>query len=70
MPVSSSHYVMLARNLIYTGLTRAERVCAMIGTRKALNIAVGNNKLIQRNAGLRAEIELHMQQMSNVCATR
>ncbi|QQZ58854.1 ATP-dependent RecD-like DNA helicase [Paenibacillus sonchi] len=70
MPVSTSHYVMLARNLIYTGLTRAERVCAMIGTRKALNIAVGNNKLIQRNTGLRAEIELHMLQMSKVCATR
>lgn len=64
MPVSSSHYVMLARNLIYTGLTRAERVCAMIGTRKALNIAVGNNKLIQRNTGLRERVEQFMREMS------
>lgn len=57
MPVSSSHYVMLARNLIYTGLTRAERVCAMIGTRKALHMAISNNKLVQRNTGLKERIE-------------
>ncbi|MDY7989803.1 ATP-dependent RecD-like DNA helicase [Paenibacillus polymyxa] len=60
MPVSTSHYVMLARNLIYTGLTRTERVCAMIGTRKALNMAIGNNKTIQRNTGLREWIEQYM----------
>lgn len=60
MPVSSSHYVMLARNLIYTGLTRAERVCVMIGTRKALNIAVCNNKLQKRNTGLMERILQYM----------
>lgn len=56
MPVCSSHYMMLARNLIYTGLTRAERVCVMIGTQRALHIAIGNNKIIQRNTGLREKI--------------
>ncbi|MNW46807.1 ATP-dependent RecD-like DNA helicase [compost metagenome] len=61
MPVSTSHYVMLARNLIYTGLTRAERVCAMIGTRKALSMAISNNKMVQRNTGLPERIEKSMQ---------
>lgn len=60
MPVSASHYVMLARNLIYTGLTRAERVCVMIGTRKALSIAISNNKMVRRNTGLRERIERSM----------
>ncbi|WP_051290017.1 SF1B family DNA helicase RecD2 [Paenibacillus massiliensis] len=63
MPVSTSHYVMLARNLIYTGLTRAERVCVMIGTRRALNIAVSNNKIVQRNTGLRERIMGYMNEM-------
>ncbi|MGG1878826.1 ATP-dependent RecD-like DNA helicase [Paenibacillus cisolokensis] len=61
MPVSSSHYIMLARNLIYTGLTRAERVCVMIGTQKALGMAISNNKMVQRNTGLRVRIEHNMQ---------
>lgn len=63
MPVSTSHYVMLARNLIYTGLTRAERVCVMIGTRKALTMATSNNKLVQRNTSLRERIEQNMKQI-------
>ncbi|GIP08255.1 ATP-dependent RecD-like DNA helicase [Paenibacillus macerans] len=62
MPVSTSHYVMLARNLIYTGLTRAEKVCVMIGTRKALNIAIRNNKAVERNTGLRERIIKNMQE--------
>lgn len=61
MPVSTSHYVMLARNLIYTGLTRAEGVCVMIGTRKALSVAISNNKMVQRNTALRERIESNMQ---------
>ncbi|ALP37948.1 hypothetical protein ASL14_18930 [Paenibacillus sp. IHB B 3084] len=60
MPVSTSHYVMLARNLFYTGATRAERVCVMIGTHKALSVAVSNNKMVRRNTGLRERIEQYM----------
>jgi exodeoxyribonuclease V alpha subunit len=52
MPVSTSHYIMLARNLIYTAITRAEEKVVMIGTKKALNIAVRNNKILQRNTRL------------------
>lgn len=52
MPVSTSHYIMLARNLIYTGMTRAEQKVVMIGTKKALNIAIRNNKIAERNTKL------------------
>ena len=33
---TSSHYLMLRRNLLYTAITRAERVCVLVGTRSAL----------------------------------
>ena len=56
MPVSTSHYVMLARNLVYTGITRAERICVMIGTKKALAIAIRNNRVAQRNTRLKERI--------------
>jgi len=42
IPVHQSHYVMLRRNLIYTAVTRAERVCVLVGTRNALLQAVRN----------------------------
>ncbi|MCF6094328.1 ATP-dependent RecD-like DNA helicase [Microaerobacter geothermalis] len=52
MPVSTSHYIMLARNLVYTGITRAEQKVVLIGTQKALSIAVSNNKIVERNTRL------------------
>lgn len=48
MPVVTQHFVMLQRNLIYTGMTRAKKLLIMIGTRKALAMAVGNNKPMMR----------------------
>jgi exodeoxyribonuclease V alpha subunit len=42
MPVHPSHYLMLRRNLLYTAITRAERACVLVGTRKALAQAVRN----------------------------
>lgn len=36
MPVTMKHYVMLQRNLIYTGITRAKKICVLVGTTKAL----------------------------------
>lgn len=44
MPVVNQHFVMLQKNLIYTGMTRAKKLLIMIGTRRALNIAVHNDK--------------------------
>jgi exodeoxyribonuclease V alpha subunit len=42
--VSTQHYLLLQRNLIYTGLTRARKLAVVIGTKKALSIAIQNNK--------------------------
>ena len=44
MAVSTQHYILLQRNLIYTGITRARRLVVLIGTQKALAIAIRNNK--------------------------
>lgn len=40
MPVLMNHFVMLQRNLIYTGITRAKKILVLVGTRKALSYAV------------------------------
>jgi exodeoxyribonuclease V alpha subunit len=44
LPVVTQHYMLLQRNLIYTGITRAKKLVIMIGTKKALAIAIRNNK--------------------------
>ncbi len=44
LPVSTQHYIMLQRKLIYTALTRARDLAVMIGSKKALGIAVNNNR--------------------------
>ncbi|NMA42956.1 MAG: ATP-dependent RecD-like DNA helicase [Oligosphaeraceae bacterium] len=48
MPLLTQHYVMLQRNLLYTGMTRAKKLLILIGSRKALEIAVANNVPLQR----------------------
>ena len=53
MPVSMSHYIMLQRNLIYTGLTRAKKLCIMIGTKQALGCAIRNMAVLKRNTMLK-----------------
>ena len=52
MPLHMGHYVMLQRNLIYTGLTRAKKLVVLVGTKKALAIAIRNNKTQKRFTGL------------------
>jgi exodeoxyribonuclease V alpha subunit len=52
MPAMTAHYVMLQRNLLYTGVTRAERLVVLVGTRKAIGIAVRKDKVAQRHSGL------------------
>ena len=48
IPVSTSHFVMLQRNLLYTGVTRAKKLVVLVGSKKALAIAVKNNKISKR----------------------
>lgn len=52
MPVVTSHYMMLQRNLLYTAVTRAKALCVLVGSRKAINIAVRNDKVAQRYTAL------------------
>jgi exodeoxyribonuclease V alpha subunit len=53
IPVTTQHFIMLQRNLIYTGLTRAKDLCILVGTRWALSTAVKNDKALTRNSRLR-----------------
>ncbi|MFT4758337.1 MAG: exodeoxyribonuclease V alpha subunit [Saprospiraceae bacterium] len=53
LPVHQSHYNMLFRNLIYTGITRGKKMVVVIGTMKALAMAVNNNRVAKRFTGLR-----------------
>lgn len=53
MPVSTAHYIMLQRNLIYTGITRAKKLCVLIGTKNALGVAIQNNTVPKRNSLLK-----------------
>jgi exodeoxyribonuclease V alpha subunit len=44
IPVTTHHYKLLQRNLFYTGITRAKKLVVLVGTKKALAIAIKNNK--------------------------
>jgi exodeoxyribonuclease V alpha subunit len=52
IPVAMQHFMLLQRNLIYTGITRAKRLLVVIGQRKALGIAVRNDQSRKRYSGL------------------
>lgn len=52
IPVVTQHYLMLQRNLLYTAVTRAKKVVILAGTRKAVSIAVRNNKVSERYTAL------------------
>ena len=52
IPLMMYQYIMLQRNLLYTGVTRAKESLTLIGEEKAVYIAVKNNKISQRNTRL------------------
>ena len=56
MPVLMTHFVMLQRNLIYTGITRAKKICVLLGAAKALAYAVRNVSVLKRNTSLRERL--------------
>jgi len=57
MPITTQHYMMLQRNLLYTAVTRAKKMAVLIGTKKAIMIAINNNRIEERNSLLRWRIE-------------
>ena len=58
IPVHTQHYVLLQRNLIYTGITRGRKLVVLVGTKKALAIAVKNNKTEKRYTRLKMRLPL------------
>ncbi len=52
MTLVNQHYMLLQRNLLYTAITRARRLCVLIGQPRALEVAVRNNRVSLRNTGL------------------
>ena len=48
LPLLTQHYMLLQRNLIYTAVTRARRLVVMVGSKKALFMAIGNNRTSRR----------------------
>ena len=52
MPVTMAHYIMLQRNLLYTGVTRAKKILVMIGSKKAVSCAIRTVSAMKRNTML------------------
>jgi len=57
MPLLAQHYIMLQRNLFYTALTRARKLCVIIGSYRALHIAIKNDRPVKRNCRLKEKIQ-------------
>ncbi len=53
IPVSTQHYTLLRRNLIYTGITRGKKLVVLVGQKKALAIAVRDQRMRRRWSKLR-----------------
>ncbi len=52
MPLVMGHYMMLYKNLIYTGITRGKKLVVLVGSKKAIAMAVKNDKAVRRFTGL------------------
>ncbi|MDI1310631.1 ATP-dependent RecD-like DNA helicase [Prosthecobacter sp.] len=53
IPVSTQHYVLLERSLIYTAITRAKKLCVLVGDERAMSLAVSKQESRKRWTGLR-----------------
>ena len=56
MPLLTQHFIMLQRNLFYTALTRAKKLSIIIGSYKALYIAIKNDKPLKRNSRIKEKL--------------
>jgi exodeoxyribonuclease V alpha subunit len=52
IPLVTQHYLMLQRNLLYTAITRAKKLCVLAGSQRAIAMAVNNNRVAQRYTAL------------------
>ena len=58
IPLLMTHFVMLQRNLVYTGITRAKKICIIVGTTKALTYSIHNLVVQKRNTKLKERLSL------------
>jgi exodeoxyribonuclease V alpha subunit len=58
LPLTTQHYMMLQRNLLYTAITRARDLVVIVGTKQALGMAVKNNQVAKRHTSLAERIRL------------
>jgi exodeoxyribonuclease V alpha subunit len=61
IPILTQHYIMLQRNLLYTAVTRAEKLCVLVGNPKAIRIAIHNNQYAHRNSLLAERINQNLE---------
>jgi exodeoxyribonuclease V alpha subunit len=59
IPVSTQHYMMLKRNLIYTGITRGKSLVVLVGQKRALAMAVKGKQVERRWSKLRERLDRH-----------
>jgi exodeoxyribonuclease V alpha subunit len=57
IPLAIQQYMLLERNLVYTGLTRGKRLVMLVGEQKALQIAIRKNNTHHRHSGLRGRLK-------------
>jgi exodeoxyribonuclease V alpha subunit len=57
IPILSQHFILLQRNLIYTGITRGKKLVVIVGCKKALSIGIRNDKIIRRYTYLSERIK-------------
>lgn len=57
MPIHTAHFKLLHRNLLYTGVTRGKKLVIVIGTKKAIALAVNNDEVKKRHTGLKSFCE-------------
>jgi exodeoxyribonuclease V alpha subunit len=58
LPLHTSHYMMLHRSILYTAVTRGKKLVIVVGSRKALAMAIRNVRVERRNTGLREKLAL------------
>jgi exodeoxyribonuclease V alpha subunit len=56
IPLHTSHYLMLHRSILYTAVTRGKKLVVLVGSRKALSMAIHNLRVEKRNTGLREKL--------------
>ena len=57
IPLHTTHYPLLQRNLIYTAVTRGRNLVVLVGSKKAINIAIHNARVVQRNTMLKERLQ-------------